>query len=120
MPLDLEYVKKKQQLRIDSIMKFCEERELNLFTGAVQYDQEAPITTNRIMLNEAGLEFETVTSENYREIIDALKEISITVLVKPEHSEEKIIETLNKIVNEEVNEIWGGEGFQEFVEIFDE
>lgn len=115
--MNTDYIYNKQKIRKQRIAQYAEENNCEIFEAAMWIDMEAPLTTNRKMLAEAGFEVNEITEDNYKSVITALRKIHVTVFIEGA-SVDQIVKTLPKIIDEQVNEVWGGEDTEEFVQIF--
>jgi hypothetical protein len=117
MYVDINIVNEKMKQRQDKINTLVSTGKVDRSYAAVYVDQHAPTTTNKKMLHMAGwVDLDTVTKDNFRDVIYALKQINVNI-IHDGCSEDRIISALNNIINDEINECWGGPDMQEFVEI---
>ena len=115
--ININKLNDKRQQRINRINTFAEANKTVPMAAALFVDQNSPITTNKRMLAEVDYNFDVVDESNYLAVLAALEAIGVTVITD-NCAPEKIIKSLNNIVNEEVNECWGGDDMREYVEIF--
>lgn len=117
MYIDLNFVNEKVKQRQAKIDTLVSTGKVERYSAAMYIDQHAPMTTNKEMLRAAGwIDLDTVTKDNYRDVIYALGQINVNVICDG-CSESRIISALNNIITDELNECWGGPDMQEFVEI---
>ena len=116
MYIDENIVAEKVKQRQAKIATYAHNAKVPNYVAAMYVDQNAPYTTNKKMLNEAGYDIDVVTTDNFRDVIHALAEINVKVIVDSQ-PEDHIVKVLNTIINEEVPECWGGPDMQEFIEI---
>lgn len=117
--MNINYIKQKQAERVSRIQTYVNNNNVPGFIAAMYVDEHAPVTTNKKMLAEAGFIFDEVTAENYLEVINALNTINVEIITN-ECTTERIITVLNKAVNEEVHELWGGDDVKEIIDCFPE
>ena len=118
MTIDMTIVDRKRAERLNRINTLATSRNIPTITAAMYVDQNAPYTTNHLMLNEAGFKIGVVTLDNYLDVINALQCIGVTVLYdKVENNPGHIVKVLNDVITEEVPECWGGPDMQEIVDI---
>lgn len=118
MTIDMNIVDRKRAERLNRIETLATSRNLPMVTAAMYVDQNAPYTTNKDMINEAGFQVDKVTLDNYLDVIDALNCIGVTVLYdQVENNPGHIVKVLNDVITEEVPECWGGPDMQEIVDI---
>ncbi len=116
MHVDLNIVKEKIKQRQNRIETYASIKKIEKFIAAFYIDQNSPTTTNRKMLTEVGYPIEQVHLDNYRDVIYALKDINVIVLCD-NVPEELIVSKLNCVIDDPVNECWGGPDMQEYVDL---
>ena len=117
MQIDTNVIKRKMDLRVEKIEMVSRNKKIPILAAAMWVDQNAPITTNRIMLAEAGVIVDTVTEDNYIFVIESLNALNIKVSYPDPYPVNRIVEQLNDIIDEEINECWGGPDMQEFIHL---
>ena len=117
--ININKLNDKRQQRINRINTYAEANKTVPMAAALFVDQNSPFTTNKRMLAEVDYNFDVVDEGNYLAVIAALEAIGVTVITD-NCTTEKIVKSLNNIVNEEVPECWGGDDMREYVEIFPE
>ncbi len=113
--MDVNYIKRKREERDSRIKTYANAKDVTYPVAAIWVDGNARITTNRKMLNEAGFQFEDITKDNYQEIISAMDQIGVTLMDYEHLPQEKLIDILGTIVDEEIPECWGGPDMREYV-----
>ena len=116
MYVDLNIVNEKMKQRMAKIETYASTNKVPTYVAAMFVDQNAPMTTNKLMLAETGFHFDSVTKDNFRDVIAGLEDINVCISLST-NDEEQIARALNDIINEPVNECWGGPDMQEFVDI---
>jgi hypothetical protein len=115
--ININKLNDKRMQRINRINTYAEANKTVPMAAALFVDQNSPTTTNKRMLAEVDYNFDVVDEGNYLAVLAALEAIGVTVIT--DHcTTEKIVKTLNTIVNEEIPECWGGDDMREYVEIF--
>ena len=118
MVVDLNFIEAKRQQRTNKIKSLVAKRNCSYFEAEIFVDMNAPKTTNRKQLTQAGMvDIDEVTSDNLYDIIEAMSLMGIEVRKSKDASREFIMKTLEIILDEEVPEFWGGPGVREIVEI---
>lgn len=118
MVVDLDFIEAKRQHRTNKIKSLVAKRNCSYFEAEIFVDMNAPKTTNRKQLMQAGMvDIDEVTSDNLYDIIEAMSLMGIEVRRNKNSSQEFIMKTLETILDEEVPEFWGGPGVREIVEI---
>lgn len=120
MQIDTNVIKRKMDLRVEKIEMVSRNKKIPILAAAMWVDQNAPITTNRLMLAEAGVIVGTVTEDNYIFVIESLNALNIKVSYPDPYPVDRIVEQLNDIIDEEINECWGGPDMQEFIHLHPE
>jgi hypothetical protein len=115
--MNIEFIQGKRNLRANKIAKYAETKKISKMEAAIFIDFNAPKTTNRKMLNQAGYSIKQVKATNCFKVIDALKMIGVNVIGYEELDKKTLGRILTKVINEEVNECWGGPDMQEFVDV---
>lgn len=115
--INTEYISKKIVERKNKIATYAEKNNMPDFVAAMYVDQNAPLTTNRKMFAQAGFNLDTVTTDNYQDVINAFDAINVTI-VTDGSDPERIARVLNTIIDEEVPECWGGPDMREYIDIF--
>lgn len=116
MYVDLNIVKEKVKQRQNRIETYAVSNKVEKVVAAIYVDQNSPITTNRMMLAEVGYPVKQVHLDNYRDVIYALKDINV-IVISDGLSEETIVSKLNDVIDEPVNECWGGPDMQEYIDL---
>ena len=118
MVVDLNFIEAKRQQRTNKIKSLVAKRNCSYFEAEIFVDMNAPKTTNRKQLTQAGMvDIDEVTSDNFYDIIEAMSLMGIEVRKSKNAPREFIMKTLEIILDEEVPEFWGGPGVREIVEI---
>ena len=120
MPIDVKFIYGKIKEREDEIVRCVEGWHPNIFSeveAAMRIDRNAPITTNRKMLEEAGYTVKRVTYANSQAVILALSCINVTVELTGNKNRGYIARTLNLLLDEPVTCVWGGNHVKEIVVI---
>jgi hypothetical protein len=115
--INIEFIQGKRNLRADKIAKYAETKKISKTEAAIFIDFNAPKTTNRKMLNQAGYSLKQVKATNCLKVIDALKMIGVNVIGYRDMDKKTLGRILTKVINEEINECWGGPDCQEFIDI---
>jgi len=115
--INIEFIQGKRNLRANKIAKYAETKKISKMEAAIFIDFNAPKTTNRKMLNQAGYSIKQVTATNCFKVIDALKMIGVNVIGYEDMDKKTLGRVLTNVINEEVNECWGGPDMQEFVDV---
>lgn len=110
-------VENKRNLRKRKIADYANEKNISFFEAAIFIDFNSPLTTNKRMLNDVGIIFDEVNSDNVFDIIDALGVIGVKVRNYKQFSNEKLADILNNVISEKIPECWGGEDMQEYVDL---
>jgi hypothetical protein len=110
-------LQEKRNNRVRKINDYAAAKKIPTVQAAIFIDFNAPKTTNLKMLNEVGYNLTEVTEDNCMEVIAALDAIGIVVLGYEEINSDRLVTVMNTVINEEVNECWGGPDMQEFVEV---
>ena len=79
--INIEFIQGKRNLRANKIAKYAETKKISKMEAAIFIDFNAPKTTNRKMLNQAGYSIKQVTATNCFKVIDALEMIGVYVIV---------------------------------------
>lgn len=105
-----------RKLRLDKIDELTKTQKFSCELPAMFVDQNAPHTTNRIMLNKVDYVVNEITEDNFDDVINALAVIGVVVsyTLTPRYEAIKI---LSDIIDESIPECWGGEDVKEYVEI---
>ena len=120
MVVDLNFIEAKRQQRTNKIKSLVAKRNCSYFEAEIFVDMNAPKTTNRKQLTQAGMvDIDEVTPDNLYDIIEAMSLMGIEVRKSKNAPREFIMKTLEIILDEEVPEFWGGPGVKEIVEIGD-
>jgi hypothetical protein len=117
MTIDMNIVKFKIAQRKNRIDTYAKSNNVPEWHAAMFIDQNSKFTTNKAMLAEAGYVISEVTKDNYLDVINALECINVKLIMDTEYPVAHVVKVLNNIINEEVNECWGGPDMQEFVDI---
>jgi homoserine dehydrogenase len=117
--VDENIIAEKVKHRKAKIETYAASAKVPSFIAALFVDDNAPITTNKKMLAEAGYEIDNVTEDNFRDVIYALERIGVIVLTN-NNTDNRIASVLNTIINEEVPECWGGPDLKEYIDISEE
>jgi hypothetical protein len=117
MFIDMNIVNFKVQQRKNRISTYANANNVPDWKAAMFIDQNSKFTTNRTMLAEAGYPVSEVTKDNYIDVINALEAINVKILWANTYPVEHMVKNLNNIINEEINECWGGPDMQEFIDI---
>lgn len=114
-------VEQKRKQRADKIETYAATKKLDRLQAAMFIDLNGPTTTNKKMLHQVGCMVEEVTEDNFQEIVFNLSLIGVSVIFdETRDSPQHLCRSLNKIINEEITECWGGPDMQEYVEIYEE
>jgi hypothetical protein len=116
-PKIVKFVEGKRNLRVNKIAKYAETKKISKMEAAIFIDFNSPKTTNLKMLNQAGYSLKRVTAANCLKVIDVLKVIGVNVVGYENLDKKTLGRILNNVVNEEINECWGGPDMQEFVDV---
>jgi hypothetical protein len=117
MLVNIDFVNKKREERLQKIKTLRNSKAFDLCTAALWVDQNAPITCNKKMLNEAGYTIEDVTDNNLDEVISAMSEIGITFIDFDHLSRSALVKVVGDILNEPIPECWGGFDVREFISL---
>lgn len=117
MYVDKNIVAEKVKQRQNRIDTYASTNKMPSCMAAIYIDGNAPLSTNKKMLAEAGYSITEVTLDNFRDVLHALQDINVTVIFDKKMEEELIVSKLNCVINEPVNECWGGPDMQEFVDL---
>lgn len=117
MLVNIDFVNKKREERLQKIKTLRNSKAFDACTAALWVDQNAPVTSNKNMLKQAGYPVEDVTEDNLNEVIEALSEIGITLVDFDHLSRPVIAKTLTDILNEPIPECWGGIDVREYISL---
>lgn len=117
MLVNIDFVNKKREERLQKIKTLRNSKTFDACTAALWVDQNAPVTSNKNMLKQAGYHVEDVTEDNLDEVIEALSEIGITLVDFDHLSRPVIAKTLTNILNEPIPECWGGLDVREYISL---
>lgn len=118
MPIDVKFICQKMSEREGKIEEFVVDKVFNTPVEAAMYvDMRSPYTTNRKMLEEAGYKVKRVTYANSQAVILALSCINVTVELTGNKDRGYIARTLDKILDEQITAVWGGNHVNEIVVI---
>lgn len=112
-----EAVQAKRDLRKRKIAAYADEKRISTMEAAIFIDFNGPITTNKKMLNSVGFIFDEVNDDNVYDIIEALEVIGVIVVGHKSFSKSELARRMEDVINEEVNECWGGPDMQEYVDL---
>jgi hypothetical protein len=112
--IDLSVVDRKVAERKNRISTYAQSAKVPSYVAAMYIDEHAPLTTNKAMLKEIGLDINVVTEDNVSMVIVGLEAINIKLLGTESVNKPRVV---NDIINEEVPECWGGPDMQEFIDI---
>jgi len=115
--IDLSVVDRKVAERKNRIDTYAQSAKVPSYVAAMYIDENAPLTTNKAMLKQIGLDIDVVTEENVSQIIVGLEAINIQLLGVENVNRLRLARVVNDIINEEVPECWGGPDMQEFIDI---
>lgn len=115
--IDLSVVDRKVAERKNRIDTYAQSAKVPSFVAAMYIDERAPLTTNKAMLKEIGLDIDMVTEENVSQVLIGLEAINIQLLGVENVNRTRLARVVNDIINEEVPECWGGPDMQEFIDI---
>jgi len=115
--IDLSVVDRKVAERKNKINTYAQSAKVPSYVAAMYIDENAPLTTNKAMLNEIGLKVDVVTEDNVSMVIVGLEAINIKLLGTESVNKPRLAKVVNDIINEEVPECWGGPDMQEFIDI---
>ena len=104
-----------RKLRLDKINEITKTNQFSAELPAMFVDQNAPHTTNRIMLNKVDYVVNEITEDNFDDVILALNAIGVVVSYTTTRT--KAITLLSEIIDESIPECWGGEDVKEYVQI---
>lgn len=117
MLVNIEFVERKREERLEKIKTLRNSKSFDACTAALWIDQNAPMTTNKAMLKQAGYTVDTVTVENLSEVMEAMSQIGITVVDFDHLTKQKIADTLDDVLNEPTPECWGGLDVREYISL---
>ena len=112
-----EAVQAKRDLRKRKIAAYADEKRISTMEAAIFIDMNSPITTNKKMLHSVGFLFNEVNDDNVHDIIEALEVIGVVVVGHKSFSKEELAKRITAVINEEINECWGGSDMQEYVDL---
>ena len=115
--INTDFISKKIAERKNRIDTYAEKNKMEHYVAAMYVDGNAPLTTNRKMFAQAGFNLESVTTDNYQDVLNAFDAINVTI-VTDGSDPERIAHVLNTIIDEEVPECWGGPDMREYIDIF--
>jgi hypothetical protein len=115
--IDLSIVDKKIAERKNKINTYAQSAKLPFYVAAMYIDERAPLTTNKKMLKEIGLDIDVVTESNVSQVLVGLEAINIKVIGIDTVSKQKLAQIMNDVINDEIPECWGGPDCQEFVDV---
>jgi len=115
--IDLSVVDRKVAERKNRIDTYAQSAKVPSFVAAMYIDERAPLTTNKAMLREIGLDIDVVTEDNVSQVIVGLEAINIQLLGVENVNRPRLAKVVNDIINEEVPECWGGPDMQEYIDI---
>ena len=115
--IDLSVVDRKVAERKNRIDTYAQSAKVPSFVAAMYIDERAPLTTNKAMLKQIGLDIDVVTEENVSQVIVGLEAINIKLIGIESVNKPRLARVVNNIINEEVPECWGGPDMQEFIDI---
>lgn len=115
--IDLSVVDRKVAERKNRIDTYAQSAKVPSYVAAMYIDERAPLTTNKAMLKEIGLDINVVTEDNVSMVIVGLEAINIKLLGTENVNKPRLAKVINDIINEEVPECWGGPDMQEFIDI---
>jgi len=115
--IDLSVVDRKVAERKNRINTYAQSAKVPSYVAAMYIDENAPLTTNKAMLKQIGLDIDVVTEENVSQIIVGLEAINIKLIGVEDVNRPRLAKVVNDIINEEVPECWGGPDMQEFIDI---
>lgn len=104
-----------RKLRLDKINEIAKTGKFSNELPSMFVDQNAPLTTNRIMLNKVDYVVNEITEDNFDDVINALDAIGVVVSYTTTRS--NAITLLSEIIDESIPECWGGEDVKEYVQI---
>lgn len=110
-------VQAKRDLRRRKIEAYADEKRISTMEAAIFIDFNSPLTTNKKMLHSVGFLFDEVNDDNVHDIIDALGVIGVTVIGYNAYSKDELAKRIEAVINEEINECWGGSDMQEYVDL---
>jgi len=115
--IDLSVVDRKVAERKNRIDTYAQSAKVPSFVAAMYIDERAPLTTNKAMLKQIGLDIDVVTEENVSQVIVGLEAINIKLIGIESVNKPRLARVVDNIINEEVPECWGGPDMQEFIDI---
>jgi len=115
--IDLSVVDRKIAERKNRIDTYAQSAKVPSFVAAMYIDEHSPLTTNKAMLKQIGLDIDVVTEENVSQVIVGLEAINIKLIGVENVNKPRLAKVVNDIINEEVPECWGGPDMQEFIDI---
>lgn len=119
MVVDYAFIQAKQAERLNKIKTIANAKSQPEGWAEVYVDMNAPITTNKRQLKQAGWVDDEVDNYNFRDVMEALALLGIEIYQPHDYPESKLIAQLNNIINEEIPECWGGPNVREVIEIND-
>lgn len=117
MNINIDKINQNRKNRINKIETYALANKVPNFVAAMYIDEHSQLTTNKKMLNSVDYVIDTVTTDNYRDVISALAQIGVVVVYSESESDSYIANALNNVINEEIPECWGGPDMQEYVDI---
>lgn len=117
MVVDYAFIQAKQAERLNKIKTLANAQSKSETWAEIYVDANAPITTNKRQLKQAGWQDDEVTEDNFRDVIEALALFNVEIRCDNNWPRETLIKNLNDVINEEVTECWGGPNVREIVEI---
>lgn len=115
--IDLSVVDRKIAERKNRINTYAQSAKVSSFVAAIYVDENAPLTTNKAMLKEIGLNIDVVTEDNVSQVLMGLEAINIKVVGTETVTKQKLAQIMNDVINDEVPECWGGPDMQEFIDV---
>ena len=115
--IDLSVVDRKIAERKNRIDTYAQSAKVPSFVAAIYVDENAPLTTNKAMLKEIGLNIDVVTEDNVYQVLMGLEAINVKVVGTETVTKQKLAQIMNDVINDEVPECWGGPDMQEFIDI---
>lgn len=116
MNINFKTIMDKMKQRQDKIQTYVNANKVPAYVAAVYVDMNAPLTTNKKMLANVGFNVDTVTIDNYKDVIVALEMINVTVMDNS-LPEDQVVSSLNNVLNDEINECWGGNDMREYIDL---
>ena len=115
--IDLSVVDRKIAERKNRIDTYAQSAKVPSFVAAIYVDENAPLTTNKAMLKEIGLNIDVVTEDNVYQVLMGLEAINVKVVGTETVTKQKLAQIMNNVINDEVPECWGGSDMQEFIDV---